>query len=185
MMKGIEDTNSGIKFEGEWQKVCDFSQELEYMMERFLDSKEEVEEYEEWRPHLKDSDEDMKKKTAEEASIEEKDIERDFNGAEREIDKAEEKIVDSVVDIGVGIDPSQDLKEALLEIEKVVGVESIRSLRKVEETIYKNLMLKMNPYYFDTEDISVNLERKEEDIYCLRLNVSDEDLREHFQEMTG
>jgi len=186
MMQDIEATNSGLKFEGRWDDVCEFSQKLEETMEEYLDSKkkkEEIDEYEKWRPHLKDSDEDMKEKTVEEASVDKKRIEENFEGAKQEIDKAEEDLLRSLEDIKEGMDPSKDLKEALLEIEKLVGVESIRSLRKIEETIYKKLMLKANPYYFDTEDFSVNLERKGTGVYCLRVNVTDESLREHFKEM--
>ncbi len=180
-MEEIEITNSGLKFEGEWEEVCDFSREVEKAMEEYLDSEEEVDEYEEWRPHLEDCDKDMKEKTAEEAALKEKKIEEDFEGAKKEFDEAEEKLVESVEDVREGVDPSKDLKEALLDIEEVVGVESIRSLRKMEETIYKKLMLKMNPCYFDTEDFSVNLEIEGNDIYCLSVNVTDDSLREHFQ----
>jgi len=96
--------------------------------------------------------------------------------------EAEEKMVESIEDVKDGVNPSKDLKAALLEIEKVLGVESIRSMRKIEKTIYKKLMLKLNPYYFDTEDFSVNLEIERNGIYCLSINVTDESLRKHFQE---
>lgn len=183
-MGKIELTNSGLKFEGCWKEICDFSQELEEMMEKYLQSEEEIDEFEEWRPHLKDSDEEMKDKTAEKATVDEKKIEKNFEGVKKELDEAEEKLLESIEDIRDGIDPCKDLKEALLEVEKVMGVESIRSLRTIEKTIYKRLMLKMNPYYFDTSDFSVNLEIKRNSIYCLRVNVTDENLREHLQEIS-
>jgi len=181
-MKGVEITNSGLKFEGDWEEVCDFSEELEEVMEKFLESEEKIDDFEDWRPHLEDSDEDMKEKTAGEAAVDKKNIEEDFEGARREIDRAEEKMVDSFRDVKKGVNPSRDLKAALLEIEKVLGVESIRSVRRIEKTIYKKLMLKLNPYYFDTEDFSVNLEIKGNGIYCLSINVTDENLRKHFQD---
>ncbi|MFW6065100.1 MAG: DUF5828 family protein [Candidatus Natronoplasma sp.] len=181
-MKGAEATNSGLKFEGDWEETCDFSEELEEVMEEFIESKEEIDEFEDWRPHLEDSDDDMKEKTAEEAVVGKRNIEEDFEGARLEIDRAEEKMFDSVKDVKEGVNPSKDLKAALLEIEKVLGVESIRSVRKIEKTIYKKLMLKLNPYYFDTEDFSVNLEIRKNGIYCLSINVTDERLRKHFRD---
>jgi len=181
-MDGAEVTTSGLEFEGDWEEICDFSEELEMVMELYLEDKDEIEEYDDWRPREKDTEEDMKEKTAEEAAVKEKDIENGFDGAKEELGEAEEKLADSVHDVLNGIDPSRDLKEALLKIEKVVEVESVRSIRKVEETIYKKLMLKFNPYYFDTEDFSVNLERKKDHQYVLTINVTDEELRKHFQE---
>jgi len=151
-------------------------------MEKYLESQEEIDDFDDWRPHPEDSNEDMKEKTAEEAAVGKRNIEEDFEGARREIDRAEEKMVDSVKDVKNGVNPSKDLKAALLEIEKVLGVESIRSVRKIEKTIYKKLMLKLNPYYFDTEDFSVNLEIERNGIFCLSINVTDENLRKHFQD---
>lgn len=185
MMEGVEVTNSGLKFEGDWEQVCHFSNELEDVMEEYLESKEEIDEFEEWKPHEEDSVEDMRDKTAEEAAVGEKNIEEDFKGMKEEFGEAEEKMIESVEDISEGVDPSRDLKEALAEIEKVFGVESLRSVRKIEKTIYKKLMLKLNPYYFDTKDFSVNLEMERDGAYCLRINVSDESLREHFDERFG
>ncbi len=175
-------TNSGLKFEGDWEEICDFSKDLENVMKKYLESRKEIDDFDDWRPQLEDSDDDMKEKTAEEAAIDEKNIEVNFEGTRKEINRAEEKMIDSIEDLKKGINPSKDLKEALMEIEKVLGVESIRSARKAEKTIYKKLMLKLNPYYFDTEDFSVNLERERNGIYCLRINVTDENLREHFQD---
>ncbi len=181
MMDGVEVTNSGLKFEGDWDGVCKFSKELEEVMEEYIESKKELDDFEDWRPHNGDSDSDMRDKTAEEAAVGEQNIEKGFEGASKELNEVEEKMIDSLEDIKNGIDPSKDLKEALTELERVLGVESIRSIRKVEKTIYKKLMLKINPYYFDTEDFSVNLDVEKDDLYCLKINVSEDDLREKFQ----
>lgn len=184
-MEGVKITNSGLKLEGNWEDVCHFCSDLEDVMKEYIESREEIDEFDDWRPHEEDSDKDMRDKTVEEAAVKEKNMEKDFEGAKREIDKAEENMFKSVEDIRNGVNPSKDLKEALLEIEKVLGVESIRSVRRVEKTIYKKLMLKVNPYYFDTEDFSVNLEIEKNDKYCLSINVTDESLREHFQNSFG
>jgi len=151
-------------------------------MKDYVESKKELDDFDDWRPHENDSNRDMKEKTAEEAAVGEQKIEEDFEGAKEELGKAEEKMKESVKDIKNGNDPSKDLKAALVELEKVLGVESLRSIRKIEKTIYKKLMLKMNPYYFDTEDFSVNLNVEKDDLYCLKINVSEDDLREHFQD---
>ncbi len=73
---------------------------------------------------------------------------------------------------------SGELKDASKCINRLVSSKSIKSLRKMEEAIYEQVMLKFNPYYFDTEHFSVNLEEKNEDHYLLTVNIPDEELRE-------
>jgi len=73
------------------------------------------------------------------------------------------------------------LKNATRNIGKVIGVKSVSSLRKIEKLIYEHVMLKFNPYYFDTEDFSVSLEINNNIIgdkgYKLTLNNNDEKFR--------
>ncbi|MBS3781774.1 MAG: hypothetical protein KGY68_04120 [Candidatus Thermoplasmatota archaeon] len=184
-MVEVDLTTSGLKLEGSWEEICEFSKELEDVMDHYVDSKEEIEEYDKWMPHRRETEEDIKNKTVEEAVIKEKKVEKDFEGAKEVLSEAEDDLAESIHDLSNGIDPSRDLKEALLKIEKVAGVESLRSIRKAEKTIYRKIMLKFNPYYFDTEDFSVNLDHKNQGVYVLCINVSDDDLREHFQDSFG
>jgi len=78
--------------------------------------------------------------------------------------------------------PSTELKEASKCINRLVGSKSIKSLRKMEKAIYEQVMLKFNPYYFDTEHFSVNLEEKNDDSYLLTVNIPDEELRQTIKE---
>ncbi|MFW6064695.1 MAG: DUF5828 family protein [Candidatus Natronoplasma sp.] len=73
---------------------------------------------------------------------------------------------------------SAELKEASKCINRLFGSKSIKSLRKMEEAIYKQVMLKFNPYYFDTEYFSVNLEEKKDGDYLLTVNIPNEELRQ-------
>jgi len=66
--------------------------------------------------------------------------------------------------------------------EILVSAKSLESLRKIEETIYKNLMLKFNPCYFDTEDFSLTINHKKDEGYIFCVNISDENLGTHIQE---
>ncbi len=183
-MKEVKFTNSGLRFEGEWEDICAFAKKLEEIMDEYINDQEEIEEYEYWRPHLEDTDEKMIEKTAEEASIDEKKIEKNVGiteYTENEINDAEKKLKKSAKKISHGEDPSTEIKDALQDIEEVVEVESIRSVKKIEKIIYKKLMLRFNPLYFDKEDFSVNLDRKNEAGYILGINISDDKLREHFK----
>ena len=73
---------------------------------------------------------------------------------------------------------TEEFKDASKSINRLVGSKSIKSLRKMEKAIYEQVMLKFNPYYFDTEHFSVNLEETNEDHYLLTVNIPDDDLRD-------
>ncbi len=177
-MKQIQQINSGVRFQGDWHEVVLFSHVLAKFLEDTTPHKESVDEYEKWMPMDDDEDEDIKEKTSEDACMKTTDVEEDFNGAREELKDAENKLVDSVHNIANGKSPTKDLGEATKDIERLVAVGCIKSLRKMEKSIYKHIMLKFNPYYFDTEDFSVNLERISEGRYALTVNISEEKLRE-------
>jgi len=232
-----ETTHSGIKIEGDWEEICGFARVLEDILKKSYekeDSSEDmddsIEGYNKWRPREEEDEEELSKKTAEEASMEEKKVEKDFKGTDEELKSAGKKvkeglngakekgksaIVELKDDASKSVNglleksqkdtketdenfepagkkskersneadnkkksPSAELKEASKCINRLVGYKSIKSIRKMEEAIYEQVMLKFNPYYFDTEHFSINLEEKNDDDYLLTVNIPDEELRE-------
>lgn len=180
-----ETTHSGIKVEGNWEDICGFARDLEGILKESYERKDyaenmgdSIENYNDWRPREEEDEEDITKKTAEEASMEEKDVENDFKGTDEELKSAGKKVKDS---ISRATDEKRsataELKEASKCINRLVGCKSIKSLRKMEKAIYEQVMLKFNPYYFDTEYFSVTLEEKN-DYYLLTVNIPEEKLRE-------
>ncbi|MFO7791476.1 MAG: DUF5828 family protein [Candidatus Saliniplasma sp.] len=176
-MKQIEHIHSGVRFQGNWHEVVLFSHVLGKFLEETVPHDGSVEEYEEWMPTDEDCEDDIKEKTADDACIKPTKVEEEFNGVREELKDAEHKLADSVQDITNRESPAKDLGQASKDIERLVAAESIKSLRKMERSIYKHIMLKFNPYYLDTEDFSVNLEHKNKDRYTLAINISDEMLR--------
>lgn len=233
-------THSGIKIEGGWENICGFARDLEGILKESYEKEDtaenmddSIEVYNKWRPREGEDEEEISKRTAEEASMEEKNVEKDFKGTDEELKSAGEKVkksingakekgksaitelkddasnsVDSLVkadqensqkdsnrtdekvkptseetkgNINESIQEKKsaanELKDASKCINRLVGSKSIKSLRKMEEAIYEQMMLKFNPYYFDTEHFSVNLEEKNDDDYLLTVNIPDEELR--------
>jgi len=173
----VKKINSGVKITGDWDEICDYSRRLENIIEKFSEDKKSVEDYNGWRPREKESEKDVAKKTAEKASIDEKQVEKDFNGTDKELEEAGKNIKKSVDDLSNGCSPGKGIKDASKNIGKVIGAKSIKSIRKMEKTIYERVMLKFNPFYFDTEEFSLNLEEQNGDGYVLTLNITDEVLR--------
>ncbi len=172
-------TNAGIRYQGNWEDICDFADYLSDIIDEHIDGGEALSDYEEWKPEEDGCEARLSKKTAEEASIEETKIEKDFNGAKEELDDARNDLLESVEDATNGNDPRGELKEACKKIGRAMGAKSIESIRVLEMQIYDKIMLQLNPYYFDEEDFSIHLEQNDEtDHYTLTLNITDEEVRE-------
>ncbi len=181
-MTDIEKTNSGLKTVGSWHEITELCIELENLFEEYVEDEEEIDRYDDWRPREEEDEKDVQEKTAEEAAIDHKQIEDDFEGTKEELGDAEKKLIESLHDVLNGKSPVEDLQEAVKDIEILIGAKSVDSIRKIEEAIYKRLMLKFNPYYFDTEDFSVNLDHEKKGEYVFCINITDEALRSHIQE---
>lgn len=175
----IETTNAGLKYEGTWKEICDFSRDLDSTFKKCVPNGDSIIEYEKWMPRENENGK-MEKKTAEEAAMKTKRVEKEFNGTKQEIDDAKKKVKESIEDVKNGKNPGKDLKDASKHIEKLIGAKSVKSLRKMEEIIYEKIMLKFNPCYFDTEEFSVNLKEKG-DNYVLTLNITDEEERQRIK----
>ncbi|MGM0404791.1 MAG: DUF5828 family protein [Thermoplasmatota archaeon] len=173
----VKKINSGVKILGEWEDICDYSRKLESVIEKYSKDKKSVDDFNGWRPREKETKKEVAEKTAEKACMNEKQVEKDFNGTDRELEEASENIKKTVDDISNGSNPGKGIKDASKNIGKVIGAKSIKSIRKMEKTIYERIMLKFNPFYFDTEEFSVNLEDKNGNGYVLTFNIPDEDLR--------
>ncbi len=176
MNPNVEMTNAGLRYKGSWNDICFFARNLQKAMKKCVPDHECVEQYDEWRPREDEGEDELMVKTAEKAAIKPTRVEKRFNGTKRELSDARGEFKKSLEDVKNGKNPSKDIKDASKHIENVVEVKALESLRKMEETIYKRIMLRFNPYYFDTEDFSVNLEAKKGD-YFLTVNISDEDMR--------
>ncbi len=180
MVSEIEMTNAGFKYHGSWENICNFARNLENVIKKCVTAEDSIERYHEWRPREEEDDKDLKVKTAKEAVVRTKTCEREFNGTKEEIRDAELDLKKSVYDVENGRNPGEDIKDATKHLERILEVKSIQSIRNMEDTIYKWIMLRFNPCYFDTEDFSVNVEGKDDD-YSITFNISDEKKRDEIK----
>ncbi len=174
----MDKTNAGLEFEGRWKDICIFARTFEKVIEENAPNEQSIEKYHCWRPREEEDEKDLSEKTAENACMDEKKVEKKYNGAKEELASAGEKIKKGVNGEEA---PTENIKEASKKVERLVGAESIKSIRKFERMIYEEVMLRFNPYYFDTEHFSVNLEEISnggEEKYKLTINIPDEELRE-------
>ncbi|MFW5928550.1 MAG: DUF5828 family protein [Thermoplasmatota archaeon] len=183
MKQNPEITNAGVRYIGEWGEICDFADYLNELIKRYVDNSKDVENYEKWKPHEKEGEKELSDRTAENASLKETKIEKKFNGTKEELNEARENIVGSVKEVTNGKDPRCKIKKASKKIGRTMGAKSVESIRSLEKQIYKKIMLQVNPFYFDTENFSVNVEKNNgSDLYTLTLNIPDEKIRDRIQE---
>ncbi|MFP3871551.1 MAG: DUF5828 family protein [Candidatus Aenigmatarchaeota archaeon] len=176
----IEVTNSGVQFKGGWKEVCHFARSVEDAMEKGRPDEESLQDYEDWRPREEEDIEELSEKTAKKACIKKKKVEKEYNGAKEELDRAGRRIKNSV-----SKNSAENFKKASKSLERVFEAGSIKTIRILEKMIYSQIMLRFNPCYFDTDFFSVNLEEsgegKKKD-YRFSVNISDDRLRERVKE---
>ncbi len=96
MKPQIETTTSGFKYKGGWNEVCEFSRNLEEIIEDNVPDKDSIESYNNWRPRENENTEDMKKKTAEEAANRNYNLEK-ISGVVHILNKIEKNIYEKIM----------------------------------------------------------------------------------------
>lgn len=176
----IEETNSGVRKEGDLEEIAEFAREVEDVMKEEDAREDSIEKFEDWRPREDDQEEDIKRKTVKAASIPEKRMEKDSNGV-KDVADAGEKAIKAGKKIGKRENPGKDVKDASKKFVQPFYSLSARVTRNIEEKVYSDLMLKFNPYFFDTEDFSADLRSKKNE-YVIDVDVADKSSRESLKE---
>ncbi|WP_336345985.1 DUF5828 family protein [Halalkalicoccus ordinarius] len=145
-------------------------------------------EWDEWRPkpheHIED---DISEKTAEQASVDEGKGEKVGESPTEDIQTAGEKLTESSEELEEDDDESSADKagESMEHVARAADTAGRKALRKVEETVYDQVMTQISPYYFDNELMSANLERVttgDEEEFIFEINVNDDDLKSMISE---
>ena len=176
----VTDTNSGIEVEGTWEEICNFFTELEPSIGEHIDG-DEAERLDNWSPEEEDGRKEMKRKTAEDASMNKRSLEKKCGEKKEEIKEGSKEIVKSVKDAKNRDGGKEELANGAKKVARAVGTKSLGSMREAEKKIYEKVMLALNPYYFDSEDVSINLRSEDSGEYSMKVNVTDEDLKEDLQ----
>ncbi len=178
--KDVKHTNSGIEKEGDWEEITDFAEDVEKAIEDTSIKNDSIKKYKEWRPRKEDDTEKVKKKTVKQASIDKKKPEEDSNGS-KDLVEASKKVAEAGKKVGKREKPDREIKDASKEVSNFVMSKTITSVRKFEETIYSDMMLRFNPYFFDTKEFSVDMRSQKNGRYILGVNIPDEECRNDVQ----
>lgn len=180
MGENVKETNSGVRKEGDLEEIAEFAEEAEEVIKDKEGDKKAVEEFEEWRPRSSDSQEDMKRKTIESASLNKRNVEDESEGV-KDLAKAGQKAVEAGKNTVTKKKP-EGAKEATLDAFRPVFSGSIKAVRKIEEKVYSSMMLKFNPYFFDAGDLSADIGQKKDGGYRFDLDARNKESRKALKE---
>ena len=188
-MADIEESVSGFKTRGGWIDVVEHGERITQALVELVED-EEVEteidedvldEFDEWRPKSHERlDEDVNEKTAEQASVGEGKGEQAGKGPDEDLQTAGEKLSESYENLDEPDEAIDKWGESVDYVARAADSAGRKALRKVEDTVYRNVMTQIAPYYFDNELVSANLQRTGDDDrpeYIFEINVNDDDLK--------
>ncbi|MFB6165494.1 MAG: DUF5828 family protein [Haloarculaceae archaeon] len=185
----MEETVSGFERRGRWVDVVEHGERITRAL-KDIAADDEVDadvdedalaEFDEWRPKTDERlGEDVNRKTAEQASVDEGHGERAGKGPDEDLQTAGEKLSESYENLSDPDEAVDKWGESLDYVARAADSAGRKALRAVEGAVYKNVMTQISPYYFDNELVSANLRRVgrgETPEYALEVNVNDDDLK--------
>ncbi|MFB6183403.1 MAG: DUF5828 family protein [Haloarculaceae archaeon] len=182
----VEESVSGFKTRGGWVDVVEHGERIARALRDVADEGQPVdedalEEFDEWRPKSHERlDEDVNEKTAEQASVDEGAGERRGKDPDDDLQTAGEKLTESYENLEDPDEAVEKWGESLDYVARAADSAGRKAIRAVEDRVYKNVMTRIAPYYFDNELVSANLQRVasgDEPRYVFEVNVNDDDLK--------
>ncbi|PSP92672.1 hypothetical protein BRC91_12580 [Halobacteriales archaeon QS_4_62_28] len=189
-MENIEESISGFKRRGGWVDIVEHGERIVQALRELGDDDdvdesvddEALEEFDEWRPKSHERlDDDVNEKTAEQAHVDEGKGEQAGEDPDDDLRTAGEKLADSYENIDEPDEAVESWGESLDYVARAADSASRKALRAVEDTVYKNVMTQIAPYYFDNGLVSANVQRVSGDDqpeYIFEININDDDLKE-------
>ena len=188
-MADVEESVSGFKTRGDWVDVVEHGERVtraltEVAAEDDIDvdiDEQALAEFDEWRPKSHERlEDDVSEKTAEQASVEEGKGEQEGKDPDEDLQTAGEKLAESYESLDHPDEAVDKWGESLDYVARAADSAGRRAIRAVEDTVYRNVMTQIAPYYFDNELVSANLQRVgrgEGPDYVFEINVNDDDLK--------
>jgi hypothetical protein len=181
----MDESVSGFKVRGGWVDVVEHGERIVRALEEIAKEHDidraALTEFDDWRPKSHERlDEDVNQKTAEQASVEEGKGEREGKEPNEDLQTAGEKLAESYGNLDEPDEAVDRWGESIDYVARAADSAGRKAIRKVEDSVYRNVMTRMSPYYFDNDLISANIQRINGDdrpVYVFEVNVNDDDLK--------
>jgi hypothetical protein len=181
----MEDSVSGFKIRGSWGEIVEHGERITQALEESGLEGDPFEEWDGWRPKAHERlSEDVNQKTADQASVAEGASEREGRSPDDEMQSAGEKITESYERLG-----DEDAKGALQKwqdsldhVARAADTAGRKAIRRIEDAVYRRVMTRFTPYYFDNELVSANITNVGDGEYIFEVNINDDDLKDEARE---
>ena len=181
----VEESVSGFKIRGSWGEVVEHGERITRALKDIANGGEDVDEdalaeWDEWRPKADERlGEDVSQKTAEQASVSEGEGEKAGKAPDEDLKTAGEKLSESYDRLEEPTEAVNEWRESINYVARAADSATRKALRKVEGSVYENVMTQMSPYYFDNDLVSANLSRADAEAgeYVFEININDDDLK--------
>ncbi|QLK24530.1 DUF5828 family protein [Natrinema zhouii] len=192
----MEESISGFKVRGDWGDIVEHGERITRALrdagvhdpDRDADARytDAFDEWDEWRPKAHETlDSDVSEKTADQASVEEGKGEKAGKEPDEDIKTAGEKLSESYEQLEEddAEGAMDNWKESIDYVARAADSASRKALRRVEDTVYQNVMTQLAPYYFDNELVSANVQQSTRnggngEQFVFEVNVNDDELKE-------
>jgi len=184
-MSEMEESVSGFKRRGGWVDVVEHGERITRALEELAEDhdvdEEALAEFDEWRPKSHERlDEDVNEKTAQQAHLDEGKGEQEGKAPDEDLQTAGEKLAESYENLDEPDEAVDKWGESIDYVARAADSAGRKAIRKVEDTVYQNVMTRMSPYYFDNDLISANIQRVsrgDRPEYVFEVNINDDDLK--------
>ncbi|MFO7872671.1 MAG: DUF5828 family protein [Candidatus Undinarchaeales archaeon] len=148
---------SGVRFHGNWKSMCKFCNVIEVFLKQGDIPDKIIERFHNWKPKENEPREDFEKRTISESIINKSRWEKEYGGLLQELKGASKDMINIGRKVYVYEAPDQEIKSIFDRIGRFLASKFLGSFRGIEETVYKNIMLQMKTYYFNTEYFSISI----------------------------
>lgn len=180
-VNGVKETNSGVKKTGSWKKIADFSEKVEKALKGSAKD-ESVQKLSDWRPRTEEAEGDIQEKTVDNAVIRENKLEQESNGVKEDLKSASKNAAEAGKKAAEKKNPEKEVAKASEEAARPFYSKVAKAFRGFEDFVYRNIVLRFNPYYLDTDDFSVDMKSKGGGEYEMDVKVPDDETRENLQQ---
>lgn len=185
----MEESVAGFKERGTWDDIVEHGERLTRALKDIRDREDvhidesALAEWDEWRPKIDERlDVDVNQKTADQASVGEGKGEQAGKNPEDDIQTAGEKLSESYQRLDEPDEAIDRWGESIDYVARAADSAGRRALRTLEDTVYRNVMTRISPYYFDNDLVSANIQRVnggDDPVYALEVDINDDDLKIH------
>lgn len=180
----MEESVSGFKQTGDWGTIVAHGEKITAALEQ-VDANnsysDAFNEWNEWRPKLDERlSNEVNEKTAVKASVGEGVGEKNDEKINENLKEANSELKESVKRLKKKDSTDEMIdswKTAIQQTGHAADTTSRSMLRKLEQTVYQNVMTVIAPYYFDNELISANIQKNRDDTYTLEININPDEMK--------